>query len=90
MRKQGESYINFTNRTGWVLGRFCWQKGFGASPYGHSQLAGIINYIRDQERHHAWRSFCGEYVRFLRRYEVEHDERYVLSRSIKWETPFRG
>ncbi len=69
---------NFINRKRWVLGRFCWQEGFGAFSYGHSQLAGIINYIRDQERHHARRSFCDEYVRFLRRCEVEHDEKYVF------------
>ncbi len=69
---------NFINRKRWVLGRFCWQEGFGAFSYGHSQLAGIINYIRDQERHHARRSFCDEYVRFLRRYEIEHNEKYVF------------
>jgi len=57
---------------------FAWQEGFGAFSYGHSQLTGIINYIRDQVRHHARRSFREEYVRFLRRYEIEHDERYIF------------
>jgi REP element-mobilizing transposase RayT len=67
---------NFINRSGWVLGRFCWQEGFGAFSYGHSQLKGII--VRDQERHHARRSFRDEYLRFLKRYEIEHDEKYVF------------
>ena len=69
---------NFINRKGWVLGRFCWQEGFGAFSYGHSQLTGIINYIRDQQRHHARRSFRDEYLRFLKRYEIEHEERYIF------------
>ena len=43
---------NFINRKRWVMGRFGWQEGFRAFSYGHSQLTGIINYIRDQERHH--------------------------------------
>jgi REP element-mobilizing transposase RayT len=29
---------NFINRNGWFPGRFCWQEGFGAFSYGHSQL----------------------------------------------------
>jgi REP element-mobilizing transposase RayT len=69
---------NFINRSGWVMGRFCWQEGFGAFSYGHSQLKAIIDYIRDQERHHAQRSFQGEYLRFLKRYEIEHDEKYIF------------
>ena len=74
--KNGSS--NFVNRSGWVLGRFYWQEGFGAFSYGHSQLTGVIKYIRDQERHHATRSFRDEYLRFLRKYEIEHDERYIF------------
>ena len=27
------------------MGRFCWQEGFGAFSYGHSQLKGIIDYV---------------------------------------------
>jgi REP element-mobilizing transposase RayT len=69
---------NFINGKPWVLGRFSWQEGFGAFSYGHSQLTGIINYIRDQERHHAQRTFREEYLRFLKKYEIEHDERFIF------------
>ena len=69
---------NFINRKGWVPGRFCWQEGFGAFSYGHSQLARVINYVRDQERHHALQSCRDEYVRFLKRYAIEHDEKYIF------------
>jgi len=70
---------NFINRKRWVPGRFCWQEGFGAFSYGHSQRTSVINYIVSQERHHARRSFRDEYARFLQKYEIEHDERYVFN-----------
>jgi REP element-mobilizing transposase RayT len=69
---------NFINRKKWMLGRFSWQEGFGAFSYGHSQLTGVINYIRERERHHARRSFRDEYLRFLKKYEIELDERYIF------------
>ena len=69
---------NFVNGNRWMAGRFSWQEGFGAFSYGHSQLTGIINYIRDQERHHAKRTFREEYLQFLKKYEIDHDERFIF------------
>ncbi len=69
---------NHINKNRWVVGRFCWQEGFGAFSYGHSQLKGVSNYIRDQVRHHARRTFRQEYLQFLKKFEIEHDERYIF------------
>jgi REP element-mobilizing transposase RayT len=69
---------NHINEQRWVPGRFSWQEGFGAFSYSHSQLKGVIDYIRDQVRHHARRTFRQEYLAFLKKYEVPHDERYVF------------
>ena len=63
---------------GGVPGRFSWQEGFGAFSYSHSQLKGVINYIRDQVEHHARKTFRQEYLAFLKKYEVPHDERYIF------------
>ena len=51
-----------SNTSKWIretfgLQKFSWQEGYGAFSYGHSQLDKIITYIRNQERHHARRSF---------------------------------
>jgi REP element-mobilizing transposase RayT len=78
VREVKNGSTNFINRSGWVMGRFSWQEGFGAFSYGHSQLQGIIEYIRDQERHHARSSFRDGYLRFLKRYEIEHEEKYIF------------
>ncbi len=69
---------NHINENRWVVGRFCWQEGFGAFSYGHSQLKGVSNYIRDQVRHHARRTFREEYLQFLKKFEIGHDERYIF------------
>jgi putative transposase len=74
--KNGSS--NFINRQGWVLGRFRWQEGFGAFSYGHSQISAVIKYIQNQEEHHIRRSFREEYLRFLKKFEIEHEERFIF------------
>jgi REP element-mobilizing transposase RayT len=69
---------NFVNRKRWVVGRFGWQEGFGAFSYGQSQLTRIIRYIQNQEQHHSKLTFREEYLRFLKKYEIAHDERYIF------------
>jgi len=69
---------NFVNSERWVLGRFSWQEGFGAFSYGHSQLTHILRYVHEQEKHHERLSFRDEYVRFLRKFEIDHDERFIF------------
>ena len=73
---------NFINNERWVLGRFSWQEGFGAFSYGHSQLTRIIRYVRDQEKHHQRVSFRNEYLQFLRKFEIDHDERFIFKDVI--------
>lgn len=62
----------------WVAGRFSWQQGFGAFSYSHSQLTEVTRYIQDQEKHHARKTFRQEYLEFLERFDVLHDDRYVF------------
>jgi putative transposase len=69
---------NHINENHWLAGRFSWQEGFGAFSYSHSQLTGVINYIRDQVKHHARKTFHQEYLAFLKRYQIPYNERYVF------------
>ena len=59
------------------LMQFHWQAGFGAFSIGQSAVEEVRRYIRDQEAHHRTMSFKDEFRDFLKRYEVEYDERYV-------------
>jgi putative transposase len=69
---------NHINEQKWVPGRFRWQTGFGAFSYSHSQLDDVIRYIANQEKHHATKSFRDEYLEFLHKFHVEHDENYIF------------
>ena len=62
--------------------KFEWQEDYGAFSYAKSQVNTVINYIKNQEQHHAVRSFNQEYLEFLAEFEVEYDERYIFKALI--------
>jgi len=61
-----------------ICGKFQWQEGYGAFSYAHSQIDNVYNYILRQEEHHNAKSFKEEYVNFLKKYEIEHHEKYLF------------
>ena len=69
---------NFVNEKKLVRGKFSWQDGYGAFSYAHSQIETVYNYILNQEQHHKKKTFREEYIDFLKKFEVEYDERYLF------------
>ena len=61
-----------------VKGKFRWQEGYGAFSYSHSQLTTVINYVRNQEKHHSKRTFKQEYLEMLEKFNIEHDNKYLF------------
>ena len=74
--KSGSSKWINDNRL--IAGHFSWQEGYGAFSYGKSQLNSVIQYIQKQENHHKKKTFAEEYLEFLKVFEIDFDERYVL------------
>ena len=74
--KRGTSL--FINNERLCLGNFAWQEGYGSFTYSRSQLNNVYNYILNQEQHHKKVTFKDEYVDFLRKFEVEYDERFLF------------
>lgn len=68
----------FINEKRLAFGYFRWQEGFGAFSYSHSQLDDVIRYIQNQEAHHKKSTFRDEYLSYLRRYEINFDEKYIF------------
>jgi len=72
-----------TSSNDWLRGRdprfaqFYWQAGYGAFSVSQSGVEEVRNYIRTQHEHHQRVSFQDEFRAFLRRYQIEYDERYV-------------
>jgi REP element-mobilizing transposase RayT len=56
---------------------FHWQSGYGAFSIGQSQVPTLKRYIAQQKVHHQRVTFQDEYRKFLKKYGVEYDERYV-------------
>jgi putative transposase len=73
--KRGSSLWLKTQGPG--LRDFAWQNGNGIFSIGFSQIEGVRNYVAGQQEHHRKVSFQDEFRQFLRRYQIEFDERYV-------------
>jgi len=58
--------------------KFSWQEGFGAFSYGHSQIDAVVKYVLNQKEHHRKITFKEEYIKFLKKFEIEHDEKYLF------------
>jgi len=78
VREIKKSSNKFIKEKGFIRSNFRWQEGFGAFSYGHSQLDNIIGYIKKQKEHHKNETFEKEYVRFLKRYIIDYDDRYLF------------
>jgi REP-associated tyrosine transposase len=59
------------------MAAFAWQDGYGAFTVGLSQVDDTVRYISGQWEHHRNKTFQEEYVSFLRKHEIDFDERYV-------------
>jgi REP element-mobilizing transposase RayT len=66
IKTKGEEFSNFY-----------WQNGYGAFSIGQSQVPAVKRYIAKQKEHHERITFQEEYRKFLKKYGVEYDERYV-------------
>lgn len=74
--KAGSS--KFINDKNWMIGKFNWQEGYGAFSYSKSNIDQVVKYILNQAIHHQKKSFKEEYLDFLRKFEIDYDEKYVF------------
>ncbi len=56
---------------------FKWQEGYGAFSVSISQVDDTVAYINRQREHHKIKTFQEEYIAFLKKHEIDYDERYV-------------
>jgi putative transposase len=66
IKTKGDQYRNFY-----------WQDGYGAFSVNPAEVNVVVNYITNQKEHHSKKTFKEEFTAFLKKYEVEYDERYV-------------
>jgi REP element-mobilizing transposase RayT len=57
--------------------KFYWQNGYGAFSVNPYEIDRVIAYIENQKEHHKKKTFQDEYRVFLKKYNVEYDEKYI-------------
>ena len=57
--------------------KFYWQRGYGMFSVGPQHRARAEAYVRNQEQHHRNKTYRDEFVWFLRKYDIQYDDRYV-------------
>ncbi len=55
-----------------------WQKGYGAFTYSVSAKDNLIEYVKNQKKHHKKETFRNEYINLLKEHQIEFDEKYLL------------
>jgi putative transposase len=69
------------NSSSWMsdeIGQFAWQQGYGAFSVSKSNMAAVMTYIQNQERHHRKMTFEEEFIAFLKKHGIEFDPKYVF------------
>ena len=56
---------------------FYWQDGYGIFSVFPKGVTSVFEYIKNQQLHHQNMSFKDEYRKFLKKYGIDYDERYV-------------
>ena len=55
-----------------------WQVGYGSFTYSFTDKDRLIEYVKNQEEHHATISFIDELKELLKDHGIEYDERYLI------------
>ena len=56
---------------------FYWQDGYAAFSVNPQEVDKVVDYIARQKSHHKEKTFQNECRLFLKKYNVDFDERYV-------------
>ena len=58
---------------------FSWQSGYGVFSHAKREIPTLVEYIKNQEQHHAKYTFREEYIALLEEHGVDYDPRYILN-----------
>lgn len=75
--QSGMSCPKWIKRQSKDLATFHWQDGYGLFGVSPSHFELVRRYILGQEEHHRRVSFQEEFLRILKKYRVDYDERHL-------------
>jgi len=56
---------------------FAWQNGYGGFAVSKSLEIRVMEYIKNQERHHRRTDFKNEFITLLDKHDIDYDEQYL-------------
>lgn len=62
-----------------VRGKFEWQTGFSAFTVSQSVVPSVVEYIKNQEKHHKKKTFREEYIDFLKANNIDYNTDYIFT-----------
>lgn len=65
------SSAHYINEQNLISGKFAWQTGYAAYSVSESIVEKVYEYIKNQKKHHAQKTFEQEYSEFLKLYGLE-------------------
>ncbi len=71
------SCVDFIRREKLFPGFMGWNEGYGAFTYSLEAEMNLIKYVKDQEQHHKKESPKKEYLRQLRGFGIDFNEKYI-------------
>ena len=74
IKRDSSSWIKKQDAT---FNQFYWQEGYGAFSVGQTEDEIAMKYIENQKEHHKTKDYKTEFRGFLKKYNLEYDERYV-------------
>ena len=74
VKKQSSKWVKSIDA---AYSNFYWQDSYGIFSVNPSEINTVVTYITNQENHHKKISFQDEFRAFLKKYNVDYDERYV-------------
>lgn len=74
LKKRSSKWIKSQDKK---YSNFYWQDGYGIFSVNPSETEVVVNYILNQKEHHKKMSFEDELRAFLKKYDMECDERYL-------------
>lgn len=74
IKRDSSSWIKKQDAT---FNQFYWQEGYGAFSVGQTEDEIAMKYIENQKEHHKTKDYKTEFRGFLKKYNIEYDERYV-------------
>ena len=77
-REIKKSTNDFIKEKKFTKTKFKWQEGYGAFSVSPHSLDTVVKYVMNQKEHHKKQTFKDEYLRFLKEYQIDYNEKYLF------------